>query len=552
MSMKATTKLKRPLLGAALMVVAGVTHTQAQAQTAAPAPAAPAAAPVATPMTAPTKAVFAIRGFDVVGENPLPEGETTRVLAPFLRSDGSIEVLQKASTALEGALKARGYALHRVVLPPQSVGETVRLEVVKFVIGKITIEGAQQLSEQNIRRSLPELQEGQAPNFKTLAVQTTIANENPGKQVTVSLKEAEEADRIDARIQVRESKPWTVSVGLSNTGSRANGRDRLTVAGTHHNLFDLDHQFTGAYTTSLERLGDVRQFGGTYSVPLYRLGGVLAGTYTRSTVVGNFGGLTSTGAGQTMGLNYSQYLAPEGGYRAQVVVGLDDKRFDAAQLGGVVPPGQLTRRSRPLSVGYRAKVESDNASLGYEVDLSMNLGGGGGNSLAAYQSEDARIRTTSFKVLRANVQYLSTFGAGWLWTVKGQAQYSADALISGEQFGLGGSSSVRGTGERPLSADRGLLGSVELSTPELMAGLRLSGFVDAGWLRNNVSNGTTKPSSDALASVGLGLRYNVGNTELSAQWGRIVNGSVLAGNPNVPNAPRAGDVKLHFNLSTRF
>ena len=270
----------------------------------------------AAPMSTPAKPVFAIRGFDVTGENPLADGETSRILAPFLRSDASFETLQKATAALEAALKERGYALHRVVLPPQAVGETVALKIVKFVIGKVVVEGTQKLDNANIRASLPELAEGTAPNFRTLAVQTTIANENPGKQVQVALKEAEEADQIDARVIVTEGKPWSFSTSLSNTGSRATGRDRVTLSGSHANLFNLDHQFTGAYTTSFQRTSDVQQLGGNYRIPLYRLGGVLGASYTRSTVVGEFGTLRSTGAGQTMGLNYSHYLPPDGGFRS--------------------------------------------------------------------------------------------------------------------------------------------------------------------------------------------------------------------------------------------
>ncbi len=45
---------------------------------------APMAAPAPTP-------VFAIKGFKVTGENPLGDGETARVLAPFLRADATIE-----------------------------------------------------------------------------------------------------------------------------------------------------------------------------------------------------------------------------------------------------------------------------------------------------------------------------------------------------------------------------------------------------------------------------------------------------------------------------
>ena len=100
-------------------------------------------------------------------------------------------------------------------------------------------------------------------------------------------------------------------------------------------VFALDHQFTGAYTTSIERPGDVRQMGANYRIPFYRLGGVFGASYTRSTVVGDFGTQKSTGAGQTMGVNYSHYLAPEGGYRSYVTVGLDDRRPHLTVVDGL-------------------------------------------------------------------------------------------------------------------------------------------------------------------------------------------------------------------------
>lgn len=500
---------------------------------------------------APVQPVFAIRGFDVLGDNPLPAAETTRVLAPFLRADATIETLQKATAALEEALKARGFGLHRVVLPPQDVGASVKLNIVKFVVGKVTIEGLQQYGDANIRASLPELAEGQSPNFKTLSVQTAIANESQGKQVQIALKESELADQIDARILVKESKPWNFAASLSNTGARATGRDRLTVSGGHSNVFNLDHQFVGAYTTSVERTSDVQQLGLNYRIPLYRLGGVLSASYTHSTVVGNYGSFSSTGAGQTMGLSYSHYLPPNGGYRSYVTLALDDKRFDITKTSGVPQPGAMVRRSRPLTLGYTARVESNTAQWGYNADLATNPGWGKGNDLAAYQSEDARIQSARWTALRGNANYLSTLGGGWLWSLRGQFQYSADALISGEQIGLGGAFNVRGTSERPIAGDRGLFTSLEISTPELQPGLRLAGFADAGWLSNKNPNGSNKPPSDHLASIGLGLRYNAGALGINADWGRIVTGSVLA-SPANPGIPRAGDSKFHLNLNARF
>lgn len=511
----------------------------------------------ATPPASPS---FRIRGFELTGDIPLPAEETTRILAPYISNQATIDTLQKASAALENALKEHGFALHRVTLPPQEIGDKVTLTIVKFVIGKVTVEGAKFNSEQNIRRSVPELQEGEAPSFKRLAVQTAIANENPNKRIQVGLKESEEPDRIDVRVQVVDERPLSFSVGLSNTGNESTGRDRMALVAGHNNVLDLDHQASLAFTTSLERSNDVKQLGLSYKIPFYGVGGVLGASYTNSDVVGQFGSFSSSGVGETYGVNYSHYLQPNGGTRSYLTVGWEDKTFNASKLstigGGITYfPGGATpihRKSQPLTLGYASRTEGDTSALSYSVNWAGNFPGGSGNALAAYQAEDVRIQTASWNAVRGDLSYTRAVGSGWLLGAKSQFQFTSDALISGEQFGLGGSTSVRGTAERPISGDSGVFASLELSTPELMPGLRLAGFLDTGVLSSNNTGGVTnKSATDGLSSVGLGVRYGVGSVGLTAEWARVVRGA------NVPlsaptGLPKQGDEKLHVNVTARF
>ena len=494
---------------------------------------------------------FVIQGFDITGDNPLDQAETTRILAPYLRTDATLETLQKATAALEASMKEKGFALHRVGLPAQDVGSTIKLNVVKFVIGKVVVDGRQRYSEENVRNSLPELVEGTSPNFSTLAVQTAIANENAGKRVQVALKAADQPDKIDARIILQEGSPWMMSAALSNAGNDATGNDRLTLSVGHANLWDQDHQLSAAYTTSLERASAVQQLGLNYRLPLYRLGGVLGFTFTQSDVAGNFGAFSSTGAGKTMGANYSLYLQPDGGYRGYVTVGLDDKQFDVTQINGVPLPGQVLRRSRPLNLGYNARIETDSTVWGYNADVALNLEGGSGNDTAAYRTEDLRISTAQWRALHGGANFTTRVSSGWLLSLRGQFQYSPDALISGEQFGLGGAASVRGASERPLSGDSGALLTGEVSTPEWFPRLRLLGFVDSGWLSNNNPNGNSKPANDSLSSMGVGLRYSTNSYSLTADFGHVLSGTTM---PILLNSslPQKGDQKLHVNLTARF
>ena len=541
---KVRPRLPRQALAALVALAAGASSSQT------PAPVAPPARPAPPMATAAPAPVFNIRGFQLEGENPIGEAEANRVLAPFVRTNATLETLQQATAALEAAFRAAGFGLHRVALPPQEIGATVRLAIVKFTIGTVAVENRHIYDEANIRLAVPELKEGESPNFKALAIQTAIANENPNKQIQVGLRESDEPDKIDATITVRELRPWTLGLALSNYGSKATGEDRFTITAGHTNLWNRDHQFVGAYTTSLENPDDVRQLGLAYKIPLYAQGGVIGASYTRSDVVGDFGAFTSTGAGHTVGLNYTMYLAPQGGRRSYVMFAIDDKVFEHTVNSGFVTTN-TTRRSRPVSVGYTVRTESDTAVWGYDVALAANTGTGGNNDLASYRSEDPRVDTEYWKAVRGGASYSGQWNKTWLWSARAQFQYSPDALISGEQFGLGGIGSVRGTEvDRPIAGDRGLSATAELSTPELAPGLRVHGFVDAGWLANHNAN-AAKPKLDNIASVGLGVRWFKGNYSAAAEYGRIINGSRV---PLTLNSfsPRRGDDRFYVNVAVRF
>lgn len=505
--------------------------------------------PVPVPMAkeAPSP-VFIIRGFKVTGENPLAEGETTRVLAPFLRADATLDTLQGAATALETAMRQQGFSLHRVNLTPQEVGDTIALQVSSFKIGKIEIVNDTPYSAANVRQALPELREGSTPDFSRLSIQNALANESLNRRLSVVMSESETAGEINATVRVKGERPWLGAVSLSNGGSRETGRDRFTLVASHGNLWDRDHAADLAYTTSLDSPSAVRQIGASYKIPFYNLGGILSAGLSSSTIKGDFGTFTTNGAGTSMSLGYMQHLGGSGSWRHFVQLRLEDKLSKASAVNGLAIG--VDRRSRPLSVGYLVKGETKNYPFGFGVDYSVNSPTGAGNDDAAYQLEDPqRPLRARWSKLRMDGNFSAELPAKWQLLWRGQAQYSRAPLISSEQLVAGGRTWLRGAGS--VFGDRGFLSAVDVYSPEFVPGLRGLVFFDAASLGNN--NGTlARPSSDVLTSMGLGLRFNhASGWYLAADYAQVLNGSVIALSTNTA-APQRGNSSFYVTVGARF
>ena len=501
--------------------------------------------PMATPTQSP---VFSIRGFKVTGDNPLADGETTRILAPFLRADATLDTLQSAATALDAALRLQGFSLHRVSLPPQEVGDTIALQISSFKLGKINVVNDTPYSTANVRQALPELREGTTPNFSRLSIQNALANESLNRRLSVVMNESDVAGEIDATIRVKGERPWLAAVSLSNGGSRETGRDRVTLVASHGNLWDRDHAIDVAYTTSLDSPSAVRQLGASYKVPFYNWGAVVSASLSSSTVKGDFGTFTTNGAGSSMGLGYVQHLGGSDSTRHFLQFRLDDKLSKASSVNGLAVG--VDRRSRPITVGYLVKGEVNGAPFGFGIDYAINSPTGGGNNDIAYQLEDPqRPLRARWSKLRIDGNVSVELPAKWQLLWRGQAQHANAPLISSEQLVAGGRTWLRGAGS--VFGDRGLLSALDVYSPELSPGLRGLLFFDVASLGNN--NGTlARPASDSLASAGLGLRYNhTGGWYLVADYAQVLKGSSIALSTNSA-APQRGNSSVYVTVGARF
>lgn len=485
---------------------------------------------------------FAMTGYVVEGDNPLSAADTQAILAPYVGRTVTLQVVQAAAAALEAQLRDRGNSLLRVVVPPQGTGGTITLRVLAFRLGTVSVSGNKAFDNANILRSLPSLRPGESPNLREIARNQAHVNDHPSKQVQVNMRQGRARDTVDADVRVEDSKPMHFFGSLNNSGSGTSGRWRLGLGVSHANLFDRDHAVTATWSTSPGHTSEVQQYGLYYRAPFYKLGGTLSAYYTRSD--SNSGTVAEffqvSGSGQFAGLRWTQRFAPVGAWSHAADIGLEDRLFDNNVTFNGTPIG-VDVRSRPLLLRHEGRLAGAGFQVSHALELAHNLRGGRANADAAYAGNRAGAER-DWSALRVNLQAAADL-SGWVASARLRGQWTGDALIAGEQFGLGGAQGLRGLEEREGTGDRGHLATLEFTTPPLAEGLRALAFMDTGRAHVRAAGGAAAASAHAT-SVGFGVRWQWrSQLSVSVDWARVASAG---------GGLRTGDGRVHASLAVRF
>ena len=569
----------RAAAGSAKQTASAVSTNKAStlvAQAAAPAAPGPRA-PAAT--EAPAAPRFDINRFDVQGNSLLSTQEIDAAVAPYTGKSKDFADVQRALESLQQRYQSRGYGTVQVLLPEQELERgVIVLRVIEPKLGKVAIDGNKFFSDENVRRSLPSLKEGTVPNANEIGVEARLASDNPAKRTTVLLRAGENEGEVNATVRVQDERPWRAVVSFDNTGTPSSGNYRLGFAYQHSNLFDRDHSLTMQYQLDPEPISEfdeLKIFGAAYRIPFYEHGATVdllfgyssQGAATGQVIQGS--AFNISGSGTIAGVRYNRFLpriAWLDDYEHQVSVGFDYKAFTnqvAQDLGGGTSGSNLTPdvTVHPASLMYTGTKRMNNADFSFYGGVAHNVYAhgpdGGAESFNGPPGIGVRpgVGDPHYTLWRYGANYVRAFANDVQVRVNFSGQWTRDALVPGEQFGLGGWDNLRGMIEREGSNDRGYRGSFEVYSPELAGKLGLDGgrlrflaFVDTGKLRQNyapdpISCGATACGFSAT-SVGAGVRFAMRNgITFRFDYGQVRDAGV-EGN--------SGDDRVHFGLAVSF
>jgi len=470
-----------------------------------------------TPVPAPK---FDIVRFVVSGNTLLPAEEVEGAVAPFTGQQKDFGDIQRALEALEHAYRNRGYGIVQVVLPEQDITQgVVQFRVVQPRVGKVAIEGNKHFDNDNVRRSLASVKEGETPDSVAIARNLQMLNEHPVKQTNVVLRSGTAEGDIDVNVKVTDEKPWRLIFSLDNTGTSETGYWRAGIGYQHTNLFNRDHSLTAQYVTSPTNVNDVNIYALGYRAPYYRLNSsfdLIAGySDVSSGIVQDL--FSVSGSGTIFGARWNYYLPKWGELEQKLITGLDYRAFQNQVIftgtgQSLVPDVTI----HPVSLTYGGVLRRAASELNFYAGVSANLPGGNDGQDADFAA--ARTGASAdYTIFRYGASYSHAFRNEWQVRAAFSGQYTSDALVPGEQFGIGGPDTVRGYLLREVTNDRGYAAQLELYTPNVtpLIGLpdsyraRLLAFYDFGSVkRNNALPGEQEGKFIASAGVGLRMSYS--------------------------------------------
>jgi hemolysin activation/secretion protein len=534
------------------------------------------AAPTAGPTTAPpatapqhaTAATFDVNEIRVDGSTVLPQEQVEETIYPYLGPGKTAADIEAARAALQNAYKTAGFitvSVDRARWVDKANG-VIGLKVVERRVERLRVTHARYFVPDAVRDGAPSLAPGKVPNMRQVSADLVGLNQLPDRTVQPNLKPGREPDTVDVDLDVSDKFPLHGTLELNNRYNADTSHLRLNASLTYDNFFQRGDSGTINYSVAPEDVRDAEIESASYlfHIPDSRLSLLMTYLHSNSNVVA-LGTTDVAGRGTTGGFRLLIPLGTTadsagGSFTQSFSVGWDYKRFyeldtfnfgctagakaaatsksasTKAAASGVtstnIEPGTDTKLPTgcatagatpsstaapityyPLNAAYAANWTGPHSTTDVNISVELNVDHLG--STATQFDNKRYLASPGFSLLRATITREQDLPHDvQLWgSLSGQL--SNDALISSEQFALGGADSIRGYLEAETLGDYGVTLQTELRSPDIhryiggpVNSWRFHIFGDTG-LVDTLDDLPASHSTYGLSSAGVGTRVNL-------------------------------------------
>lgn len=459
--------------------------------------------------------VITVERFEIVGSTVFSSEELAEVTAQYTKKPITFAELLQAASAITQLYTGRGYVTSGAFSPADQTfrtqGGIVRIEVVEGSLEAIQVSGTRRLNPDYVRSRLA-VATAKPLNVNRLLEALQLLQLNPLlRNISAELSAGSSAGQSLLEVTVTEAQSFSTQLRLDNNRSPSVGSFRRGLQINEANLFGQGDVVSIAYlNTDGSNALEVN-----YTYPLNPDNGTLSLGYRpawNNVIERPFNALDIQGATRDYDLTFRQPLILTLGQEFALGLTATRRESDTALLGIPFPlsPGADDQGRTRLSVLRFFQDFTQRSSrqvIAARSQFSLGLG-----------LFDATINETPpdgrFFAWRGQGQWVRLLAPDTLLLVRGDLQLADRALVPIEQFSLGGQETVRGYRQDLLLSDNGATASVEVRLPifrlpDLSGVLQVAPFIDFGTAFN--SSGEANPNPNTLASVGLGLQWQMGD-----------------------------------------
>jgi hemolysin activation/secretion protein len=464
-----------------------------------------------------------VRRFEVVGSTVFSAKDFEKITQPFTNRNLTFAELLQVRSLITKLYLDKKYITSAAILPPQTLENgVVKIQVIEGSIEDINVVGNRRLNPAYIRSRIG-LATQKPLNVDRLLDQLRLLQLDPLiSTISADLQAGTRPGTSVLQVTVSEAKTFTVTPSLDNGRSPSVGTFRRQLELAQANLLGLGDSVRANYSNTNGSNGiDL-----SYTVPLNPRNGTLRLAYgsNRSRIIeGDFDVLDITARSRYYELTFRQPIVQRP--TNELAFGLTFSRQESETEIGLdnIGPFKLTAgadeqgRTRISALRFFQDYvqRSDRQVFVARSQFSFGLG-----LFNATQNADEP--DSNFFSWRGQAQWTRLLARDTLLILRGDLQLSDRALVPLEQFGIGGSETVRGYRQDALLTDNGVLFSTEVRFPILRTGggngiLQITPFLDvgAGWNR-----GGTNPDTNTLVGAGFGLLFRQGdNFSARLDWG---------------------------------
>ncbi len=463
-----------------------------------------------------------VKKFEIVGSTVFSETELAEITKDYLNKPISINELFQIRTKITKLYLDNKYVTSGAYIPEQNFQSgTFRIQIVEGGIEEIRVTGLTRLNQGYIQSRIA-IATQKPLNSNRLLEALQLLQINPLiESISANLSPSLQPGLNNLDVKVTEAKTFSLPITLDNGRTPSVGTDRRQIQLSEANLTGLGDRLNLTYSNT----DGSNSFDSSYTLPFNPYNGTISfnfGTSSSKVIQVPFNFLDIVSSSRNYGLSIRQPLLQSTSQELALGLSLNRTESQASLLGGTIPyPSQGADENGQTKISalrfFQEYVQRSSEEV-FAARSQISLG---------IDAFGATINTTfpdsRFLAWRGQAQYVRLLAPETLLFLRCDLQLVDRPLLSQEQISFGGQETLRGFRQDSVSTDNGLLLSAELRipvmrVPEISGLLQVVPFFDFGEAWNY--NASTNPDPSTLASLGLGLRFQMSDRlTMRLDWG---------------------------------